>query len=125
MAFCLWPILSAGWPILWADDIGRRDRYYRPIYRYRSFTNQRGRVLTKSLLSSVMNSSMEHDEFTEGHLPNVELVNTPRVWMFAGMIDGIWILFPVAIFGTIVKGFLVSEEINVANFSETITLIQS
>ena len=72
-----------------------------------------------------MNSSMEHDEFTEGHLPNVELVNTPRVWMFGGMIDGIWILFPVAIFGTIVNGFLVSEEINVANFFETITLIQS
>ena len=44
--------------------------------------------------------------------------------MFSGMIDGIWILFPVAIFGTIVNGFLVSEEINVANFSETITLIQ-
>ena len=72
-----------------------------------------------------MNSSMEHDEFTEGHLPNVELVNTPRVWMFGGMIDGIWILFPVAIFGTTVNGFLVSEEINVANFFETITLIQS
>ena len=74
-----------------------------------------------------MNSSMEHDEkeFTEGELPNVEIIDTPRVWMFGGIIDGIWILFPVAIFGTIVNGFLVSEEINVANFFKAITLIQS
>ena len=28
-----------GWPILSADNIGRRDRYYRPIYRYRSYTS--------------------------------------------------------------------------------------
>ena len=59
-----------------------------------------------------MNSSKEHDEFTEGDLPNVEIIDTPRVWMFGGIIDGIWILFPVAVFGTIVNGFLVSEEIN-------------
>ena len=74
-----------------------------------------------------MNSSMEHDEneFTKGDFPNVEIINTPRVWMFGGVIDGIWILFPVAIFGTIVNGFLVSEEINVANFFKAITLIQS
>ena len=74
-----------------------------------------------------MNSSMEHDgnEFTKGDLPNVEIIYTPRVWMFGCIIDGIWILFPVAIFGTIVNGFLVSEEINVANFFEFTTLIQS
>ena len=28
-----------GWPILSADIIGRFHRYYRPIYRYRSYTN--------------------------------------------------------------------------------------
>ena len=33
-----WPIISVGWPILSANNIGRFCRYYRPIYRYRSYT---------------------------------------------------------------------------------------
>ena len=58
-----------------------------------------------------MNSSKEHDGFTQTDFLNVEIIDTPRVWLFGGIIDGIWILLPVAIFGTTVNGFLVSEEI--------------
>ena len=36
-----WPIISARWPILSADIIGQHYRYYRPIYRYRSFTTDK------------------------------------------------------------------------------------
>ena len=32
------PIISVRWPILSADNIGSFPRYYRPIYRYRSYT---------------------------------------------------------------------------------------
>ena len=35
--FCR-PILSVRWPILSADNIGQLHQYYRPIYRYRSYT---------------------------------------------------------------------------------------
>ena len=58
-----------------------------------------------------MNSSKEHDDLTKGDFPNVEIIDTPRLWMFGGIIDGIWILFPVAVFGTIINGFLVSNTI--------------
>ena len=43
----------------------------------------------------------------------MEFENTPRVWMFFGVIDGIWVLLPIAIFGTIVNGFLVSQDFGV------------
>ena len=46
------PIISVGWPILSADIIGRIDRYYRPIYRYRSYTS-----LLETIWNLVMKSS--------------------------------------------------------------------
>jgi len=55
-------------------------------------------------MNSTINEECLFDEFQ-----TMEFKNTPRVWMFFGLIDGIWVLLPIAIFGTIVNGFLVSQ----------------
>ena len=56
-------------------------------------------------MNSTINEECLFDEF-----PTMEFENTPRVWMFFGVIDGIWVLLPIAVFGTIVNGFLVSQD---------------
>ena len=56
-------------------------------------------------MNSTINEECLFDEFQ-----TMEFENTPRVWMFFGVIDGIWVLLPIAIFGTIVNGFLVSQD---------------
>ena len=55
-------------------------------------------------------NSTTNEECLIFEFPTLEFQYTPRVWMFFGVIDGIWILFPIAIFGTILNGFLVSHD---------------
>ena len=56
-------------------------------------------------MDSTIDEECLFDEFQ-----TMEFEKTPRVWMFFGVIDGIWVLLPIAIFGTIVNGFLVSQD---------------
>ena len=60
-------------------------------------------------LVPIMNSTKE--EVIHGQIKGVWpiiVINTPRVWLFGDTIDGMWILLPIAAFGTVVNSFLVS-----------------
>ena len=39
---------------------------------------------------------------------SVIMTNTPRIWLFGDTIDGMWILLPIAAFGTVVNSFQVT-----------------
>ena len=51
-------------------------------------------------------SKMDSNE-TEQQILQFEFIAYPRVWLFGNSVDGIWILLPIAVFGTIVNSFLV------------------
>ena len=51
-------------------------------------------------------AKMDSNE-TEQEILKFEFIAYPRVWLFGNIVDGIWILLPIAIFGTIVNSFLV------------------
>ena len=51
-------------------------------------------------------SKMDWNE-TEWEILEFEYVAYPRVWLFGNIVDGIWILLPIAVFGTVVNSFLV------------------
>ena len=45
------------------------------------------------------------------------LASLYRIWLFDGVVDGIWILLPIALFGTVVNSFLVSFFTNLFFFT--------
>ena len=59
----------------------------------------------RALLTKLV-SKMDSNE-TEWEILEFEFVAYPRVWLFGNIVDGIWILLPIAFFGTIVNSFLV------------------
>ena len=52
-------------------------------------------------------SKMDLNETEQWEILEFEYVPYPRVWLFGNIVDGIWILLPIAVFGTIVNSFLV------------------
>ena len=68
-------------------------------------------VLSSSLLSLLTKyprvSNMDLNETERWEIFKFEFVAYPRIWLFGNVVDGIWILLPIAVFGTIVNSFLV------------------
>ena len=50
---------------------------------------------------------MDLNETEQWEIFKFEFVAYPRIWLFGNVVDGIWILLPIAVFGTIVNSFLV------------------
>lgn len=55
-----------------------------------------------------MNSTDEDDFQAENIGENLYLDYFQRIWQFGEYVDGIWIMAPVAIVGTVVNSFMVS-----------------
>jgi len=69
-------------------------------------------VLSSSSLLSLLTkyprvSNMDLNETERWEIFKFEFVAYPRIWLFGNVVDGIWILLPIAVFGTIVNSFLV------------------
>ena len=57
----------------------------------------------------MMNSTKE--DGINGEILNI-MTDTPRIWLFGDTIDGMWILLPIAAFGTVVNSFQVIFSLN-------------
>ena len=64
-------------------------------------------VLLSPLTKYQRVSNMDLNETEQWEIFKFEFVAYPRIWLFGNVVDGIWILLPIAVFGTIVNSFLV------------------
>ena len=85
-------------------------RYDTYIWEQRDYSIYFGALLLLSPLSLTKYprvSNMDLNETERWEIFKFEFVAYPRIWLFGNVVDGIWILLPIAVFGTIVNSFLV------------------
>ena len=85
-------------------------RYVWYIWEQRDYSIYFGALLLLSPLSLTKYprvSNMDLNETERWEIFKFEFVAYPRIWLFGNVVDGIWILLPIAVFGTIVNSFLV------------------
>ena len=84
-------------------------RYDTYIWEQRDYSIYFGALLLSplSLTKYPRVSNMDLNETERWEIFKFEFVAYPRIWLFGNAVDGIWILLPIAVFGTIVNSFLV------------------